>query len=178
MRKSYLYLFGLLFIVACSQNDVSPQNGIDAELVIIDKDGNRTHTIKQGEDFSLTLELTNNTDSVYYYHHQDYIRIFSDLITHKDFLMVYQVNSESSQLKPVGRPYDENYKPSFPDIMLPPKEISSGESIMLVGMQWMWNEDSISLPTGKYYSILKYTTTLESIPGKVYIDTDITFEVQ
>ncbi len=48
----------------------------------------------------------------------------------------------------------------------------------MFGMKWMDNQTN-SLPvSGKYFTALKATTTLENTENEVSIDTEIAFEIQ
>lgn len=166
----------------CEKNEDSPPQNLEFKLVICDEEGVELQSFEEGENFLIGIKLINNSDNTIEVTWSDQTRLLTHFHTKDDFLMVYQVVGEGTgekQLIPIGKPYDPDVPLNFTTINLSPREIPSGDGILLQGFFWLQNPykpDNQALVKGNYYSSFSDEVTINGVT--VPVNTEITFEVR
>ncbi|WP_439489642.1 hypothetical protein [Algoriphagus sp.] len=169
-----LVLITGVMVSSCQESDLSPDQRIEFQLVVFNELGERTNSLNAGEDFSIGLDLINHTKDTLYFSWSDYRRLFTQFYGREDFLLVYEMESET--MNPIGKPYDLKNQPNFATINLPPTKIPpQGKREMIFGFFWSYRQENQPMDKGRYFSSF---TDLVAIDGiEVSISTSIEFKI-
>ncbi|UZD21534.1 hypothetical protein PBT90_18630 [Algoriphagus halophytocola] len=169
-----LVLITVVMVSSCQESDLSPGQRLEFQLVVFNELGERTNSLNAGEDFSIGLDLINHTKDTLYFSWSDYRRLFTQFYGREDFLLVYEMESET--MNPIGKPYDPENSLNFVDSNLSPTKIPpQGKREMIFGFFWSFRQENQPMDKGRYFSSF---TDLAAIEGfEVSIDTSIEFEM-
>lgn len=170
----------LFMFSSCSKDKTLPDQALEFDLVILDKNGVKTSTLKQGEDFFIGFEVTNRSDDTVFASHEDGWRLYQQFYKQHGFLSVYQkvYGISSPQFIYIGKPYDPDVELNFQANNLPGYFLRIhpyGRQYIFHAASWFNNPMNRPLSAGRYYSHFADTTSIEG--NKITIDTSIEFEV-
>lgn len=180
LPMSVMIAFIAIFTVSgCSKADIAPMQQLEFELVVLDKNGEKTNKLKQGEDFFIGFEVSNLSEDTVFVSHRDGDRLFQQFYKQRDFLSIYRKDNGTDHQDSVyiGKPYDPDVEINFPAINLPGYFLRIPPSGQQYIFRASWSDNPINrpLPADNYYSAFKDKIIIEGI--EIVIDTSIEFEV-